>query len=62
MANSFYLGAIIVAILDLLFAINPGWQSNSILHFLFLTGKKMVAKTPPNAPAAPTDPTAPPSA
>ncbi len=42
-------GAAVVAVLDLVFALNPTWAANGILHFILLQAQKLVGTPPPPA-------------
>jgi hypothetical protein len=43
----------VVAVIDLLIAINPAWAANGILHFVLLQAQKLGSSTPPTPPASP---------
>ena len=49
--NQVLVGALIVAVLDFIFAINPNWKANGILHFIYdaANAKKSTGTTPPSA-------------
>lgn len=38
--NQVIVGALLVAVLDFIFAINPQWQSNGALHMLYTVASK----------------------
>lgn len=48
------IGALLIGVLDFIFAINPAWKSNGAAHFFYvfaqkLSGKSADAPTPPVA-------------
>lgn len=45
-AHSAVLGAAIVGLLDLVFALSPSLASNGILHFLMLQAQKLLGVAP----------------
>ena len=53
MSHQMIIGAAIVGLLDLVFALVPSWQSNGILHWIFVMAKKLNA---PNDPTKLQDP------
>lgn len=51
MGHQAIIAALLIAIIDCLFALSPGLQSNGILHAVYLYLKSMNDKAPPAAPA-----------
>lgn len=49
LAHQGILGALVVGLLDLIFAVIPSWQSNGILHWVLVMAKKIAGKNPPAA-------------
>lgn len=41
MAHQAVLGGVVVAVLDLIFALIPSWQSDGILHSIYLFFQKL---------------------
>jgi len=44
LANQLVLAGLLVAVLDLLFALNSKWKSNGILHSLYVFAKGIIEK------------------
>lgn len=42
MAHQVVMGAAVIGALDFVFAIVPSWESNGILHFIYVQAKKLV--------------------
>jgi len=51
LAHQLILGGFVSAALDLVFALVPSWESNGVLHWIYLQVKKLTSSAPP--PAAP---------
>ena len=49
MSHPAIIGGLLVAFLDFIFAINPMWSSNGILHAIYLITKKFLLPPPPDA-------------
>lgn len=50
MGNQVVVGALIVAVFDFIFAINPQWKSNGALHFIYTAAQgKAGSNQPPVA-------------
>jgi hypothetical protein len=37
-------GAVVVGVLDFLFAMNKSWESNGVLHWIYTTAKSFATK------------------
>lgn len=46
-AHQFLVAGFVASLLDLVFALSPSWESNGVLHWIYLQVQKKLGRTPP---------------